>query len=350
MEHRTCGKSEVALSALGLGCWEFGGGEYWGESDQKNVTRVVHRAVELGINYFDTAEVYNEGRSEEFLGVALKGIPRDQVVVGTKIPPSHLYPKVLREHCEASLKRLDMDYVDLYMIHWPLHPSSLQFFTKDEAVIKNPPTLDAAVETMLQLQQEGKIRHLALSNFGVTKFEEIRQYGGEYIANQLGYNLLTRAAEMEIFPYCQQHGVGVVAYMVLMQGILADRFATFEDIPELYKRTRQFNCKRTERCRHGEEGAEEELKQALDDIRQIAKECNLTMADVALKWTIAHPAMTCALVGTQNVNRLEADAAAVEEPLPPDIVDRLNRVTDPLKQKMGPSLDLFESAENDRTR
>ncbi len=168
--------------------------------------------------------------------------------------------------------------------------------------------------------------------------------------NQLVYNLLTRAAEMEILPCCQQVGTGVIAYMVLMQGLLTDKYANLDEIPDWYVRTRHFNCKRTERCRHGEGGAEAEMLQALQDIRGIAKECGLTTADIALKWTVAAKGITCALVGTQNLKRLEANVKAVEEPLPDELIERLNTVTQALKEKLGPSLDIFESVANDRTR
>ncbi len=350
MEIRSCGHSGLQLSVLGLGCWAFGGGEYWGESDQKNVNRLVQRAFELGITYFDTAEAYNEGRSEQFLGEAIKGIPRDRIVIGSKIAPSNTRPATLIEHCDASLARLGTDYVDLYMIHWPIHPHAIRHYTNDEDLMNHPPSLEEAVHTLLRLQEQGKIRYLGVSNFGVTRLEEIVQVGGEYVVNQLGYNLLTRAAEMEILPYCRQENVGVIAYMVLMQGLLADRWRSFDEIPEWQKRTRHFNCQRTPLCRHGEGGAEEETLQALDRIRMIAKECGMTMSDIALNWAVANPGVHCALVGTQNVKRLEANVKGVAEPLPPEVVENLNRATEPLKQRLGPSLDLFEGVQNDRTK
>ena len=347
MELRRCGTSDLKLSVLGLGCWAFGGGEYWGESDQKNVTQLVHRAVDVGLNYFDTAEGYNDGRSETFLGEALKDVPRDKVVIGTKIWPHHLYPDTLAEHCEASLKRLGTDYVDMYMIHWPIGPLSIGQAIRAE---RGLPSLDDTVAILQELQQQGKIRRLALSNFGVSKFEDIKACGGEYVSNQLIYNLLTRAAEMEVLPYCQQHGVGVIAYMVLLQALLTDKYKNLDEMPELHTRIRHFDSKRTPLCRHGEEGAESETMQALTAIRAIARECGMSTADLALRWTVANPAVTCTLVGTQNVSRLEANAKAVEQPLPQDIVERLNAATATLKAKLGPSLDVFESAENDRTR
>ena len=124
MQARSCGKSDLVLSVLGLGCWSFGGGAYWGRCDQADADAVVRRAVELGITYFDVAEAYNNGRSEESLGIALKGVPREKVLIGSKVSPSHCYANTLPAYCDASLRRLGLDYLDLYMIHWPIHPHS----------------------------------------------------------------------------------------------------------------------------------------------------------------------------------------------------------------------------------
>jgi aryl-alcohol dehydrogenase-like predicted oxidoreductase len=111
MELRECGRSGLKLSRLGLGCWAFGGGEYWGPQDPSDVDAVVRRAFERGVTYFDTAEVYNEGRSEAALGRALRGLPRDRVVVGTKVSPAHVQPDTLPRRCEASLRRLTTDHI-----------------------------------------------------------------------------------------------------------------------------------------------------------------------------------------------------------------------------------------------
>ena len=358
MELRTCRASGLKLSVLGLGCWEFGGGAYWGESDQKNVTNIVHKAVDLGINYFDNAELYNEGRSEEFLGKALKGIAREKVVIGSKIWPTNMHPQVLREHCEASLRRLDMDYLDLYMIHWPLALHSYPMFadtTKtgvddEHGELAAMPALDEAVECLAQLQREGKIRYLGLSNYGVERMKEIRAFGADFAVNQLVYNLLTRAAEIEVLPYCEQVGTGVIAYMVLMQGLLTDRYAGLDDIPDWYTRTRHFDSKRNPKNRHGEAGFESEVEQVLLELRAIARECGYSSADLALKWAVAARGITCALMGTQNLQRLEHNALAIQEALPAEILERLNVISQSLKEKLGPSLDVFESVENDRTR
>jgi aryl-alcohol dehydrogenase-like predicted oxidoreductase len=347
MEMRQCGRSGLRLSALGIGCWEFGGGEYWGEHSQADANAAVRRAVSLGISYFDTAEVYNEGRSEESLGRALQGVPRDRVVVGTKIAPSNTEPDVLVEHCEASLRRLRTDYVDLYMVHMPITPPAIAHFTK--RLVR--PSVPDAFSTLLKLQEQGKIRYIGVSNFGVERLNEAMSFGAGIAANQLAYNLLARAIELEILPHCWKVGVGVIGHMTLMQGLLADLYPTLDDVPLWQRRTRHFNPRRAGAlCRHGEEGAEEETMQAITAIRAIAARHGMKTAEIAVRWALAGKGITCSLVGCRNAEEVEADATAASEPLAPEIVEELNAATLPLLQKLGPSFDYYEGAHNDRTR
>ncbi len=165
MEKRVCKNSGLELSVMGAGCWAFGGGEYWGSQSQKDVNDVVHASADRGINYFDTAEAYNDGRSESSLGVAIKGIPRDRLIIGTKVSPSNCYKETLIKHCEASLKRLKTDYIDLYMVHWPLHAHSIRHFTNDIRIIEHPPEIVDVLEAFQILLQQGKIRYCGVSNF-----------------------------------------------------------------------------------------------------------------------------------------------------------------------------------------
>lgn len=350
MEKRRCGNSDLQLSALGTGCWAFGGGEYWGNQNQQDVNKVVHRSVELGINYFDTAEVYNDGRSELSLGQALKDIPRDKVVIGTKIAPSNTRPATLTEHCQASLKRLGTDYIDLYMVHWPICPHSIRHFTNDQQLIDNPPTAQEAFATLLQLQQQGKIRYIGVSNFGTKRLRQAQNCGVQIIANELPFSLLTRAIEFQALPYCRDNAIGVIGYMTLLQGLLADIYPTLSDVPPWQRRTRHFHYKSCELSRHGDPGAEAETNQALADIRAIAAEHKTTMPQIALQWSLAGNGITCALVGARNITELEANIKAASEPLAAQIVEKLNTATNLLMEKLGPSFDYYESTANDRTR
>ena len=348
MEQRRCPNFDLTLPALGAGCWAFGGGEYWGEQNQKDVDEVVNRSLDLGINYFDTAEVYNKGASEASLGMAIEG-RRGEAVIGSKISPSNCHPAVLREHCDASLERLRTDYIDLYMVHWPIHPHSIRHFTDDEAVIDNPPTVADTFATLMTLREEGKIRHIGVSNFGATRLTEAQAICPDIVVDELPYSLLTRAIELEVLPHCERTGVGVIGYMTLLQGLLADIYPTLDDVPQWQRRTRHFNCTRCELTRHGEEGAEDETNQALAGIRSICAETGMTMPEIAVKWAIANKAVTCVLVGARNVKELEANVKAAAEPLPRETAEELNKATDALLAKLGPGFDYYESRANDRT-
>jgi aryl-alcohol dehydrogenase-like predicted oxidoreductase len=333
-----------------LGCWSFGGGAYWGNCDQADAAAVVRRAVELGITYFDAAEAYNEGRSEDSLGEALRGIPRDRVIVGTKVSPSNCYADTLPTHCETSLRRLGLDYLDLYMIHWPIHPHSIRHFTSDESVIRNPPTVHEAFAALMKLRQRGKIRYIGVSNFAEARLEEALAVCPDIVVNQLPYSLLTRAIEFGALPFCRTHGIGVIGYMTLLQGLLADLYPTLADVPAHQARTRHFNHRRTALTRHGGEGAEAETAAALEGIRHIAKETGLTMAEIALKWALAGPGISCCLIGARKVSKLEENLRAAAQPLSPEIVASLDTVTRPLLDKLGDSFDYYESVQNNRTR
>ena len=350
MEMRPCGTSGLPLPALGLGCWSFGGGAYWGDCSQSAADAVVRRAVELGVNYVDAAEVYNSGRSESSLGIALKGIPRDAILVGTKVSPSHCYAHTLPAHCEASLRRLGLDYLDLYMVHWPIHPHSIRHFTDDESVIANPPTVQEAFESLMALRAEGKIRYIGVSNFGPDRLREACAVCPDIVVNQLPYSLLTRAVELETLPECRRLGIGVIGYMTLLQGLLTDSYPTLADVPPYQRRTRHFHYQRCELTRHGEKGAEAETTAALAGIREIASETGLATAALAIKWALANTAVTCALVGARSVRKLEENVATAREPLPRSVIEQLNQITAPLLAALGPGFDYYESRANDRTR
>ncbi|MFX0101355.1 MAG: aldo/keto reductase, partial [Candidatus Hodarchaeota archaeon] len=170
MQYRKLGNTHHKVSVLGFGCWQLGKGTYWNSEKQKqsDINKLVCEALDLGINYFDTAEMYNGGNSESSLGIALEG-RRDEVIIGTKISPSNCNPDEIEKHLDASLKRLRTSYIDIYMLHWPLNPKSVEHFTKDVSVINELPTVEKVFETLVALKNEGKIRHLGVSNHGVTQ-------------------------------------------------------------------------------------------------------------------------------------------------------------------------------------
>lgn len=348
MEYRKVKNTDLNLSVIGTGCWAFGGGDYWGAQNQEDATEVVHASVANGINYFDTAEVYNEGRSELSLGEAIKGISRDNLVIGTKVSPSNTYPFTLEKHCEGSLKRLQLDYIDIYMIHWPIHSHSIRHFTHDEQIINHPPKIHETFDSLQKLQKAGKIKYIGLSNFSYKRIKEDIPKDVQVAVNEIPYNLLCRAVEYDTLPWCTGHGIGTIGYMTLLQGILTGKYASLGEVPEWLRRTRHFGCAGTPLCRHDESGFENETQEALIKIKEIAQQYGINRSELSVRWAIAS-GLTCALVGARNTAQLEENVKAADGRLDGHVIQLLNQATQELKEKLGNHFDYYESKENDRT-
>lgn len=347
MVNRPCGRSGLALPPLGVGCWSFGGGSYWGEQEERDVDAVVSAALERGCTFFDTAEVYNDGRSEEALGRALRG-RRERAIIASKISPDHCGPGMVRRHCEASLARLDTDYLDLYMLHWPLNPLALRHYSADAALQAAPPSLAGALAAMQELRREGKIRHVGVSNFGARQIEEAAATGVALACDELPYSLLSRAVEWEVLPACARRGIGVLGYMPLMQGLLTGKYRTAEEIPPNRARTRHFRSDRPG-VRHGEPGVERETFAAIEALRAIAMREGIPMESLAIAWSVSRPEMTSTITGARNAAQLEKNARAAELRLSGELVASLDAATDALKSALGRSVDLYESSASPRT-
>jgi len=347
MKYRDCGESGFRLPVMGIGCWSYGGGDYWGAQSQRDVDEVINTALDVGCNYFDSAEGYNNGDSESALGQALKS-RRNEAIIGTKISPSNCKPKSLRLHCEASLRRLGTEYIDLYMIHWPLNSHSVSRTTTDERILSNPPTLHEAVQTLGELQEEGKIRHIGISNFGVKQMKEVLECGVKIAVNQLPYSLLFDPIKSEIVPYCRENGIGVIGYMSLMQGLLTGKYGDADSMPPNRTRVRHFRGDRPG-SRHGEAGAEKETFEALAKIREITDELGLPMHLLSLAWSMANPDVTCTIVGARNKAQLLDNLKALDIELNKDTMATLEKVTKSLMLKLGTSIDLFEHTEKSRS-
>jgi myo-inositol catabolism protein IolS len=347
---RPCGSSELALPALGLGCWAFGGGQYWGPQSDADVEAVVDGALDVGMTYFDTAEAYNGGASESALGRVLAGEGRRaRALIGTKISPSNTRPATLRAHCEASLQRLQTDWIDLYLVHWPITANSLRHFTTDPTLIGDPPRVAEAFDTLAALRREGKIRQVGVSNFGVRQLEEAVATGVPLAVNELPYNLLMRAPEAALFAACARHGLGVIGYMALMQGLLSAPFTSFEGLAPARARTRHFAGTRPG-SRHGEAGFEEETAAALRAVSAIAAEAALRVSDLALAWAIGNPAVTCTIVGCRNRRQLEENLRALDVRLDDGVRARLDQATRGLAEKLGPSVDYYQGTADSRSQ
>lgn len=327
-------KKKPAISRLGIGAWSFGGSpeDYWGAQDQGEVENLVQAALDQGITYFDTAEAYNEGRSEEALGHALKS-RRSEAFIGSKVWPNHASPELLRQHCEASLRRLETDYIDLYMLHWA------------PAEFPLPP----ALETLARLKEEGKILNIGVSNFGANQIREAAATGVEIATNQVCYNLLSRAIEFEILPECRRHGIGVIAYMPLQQGLLTGKYHAADEIPPLRTRTRHFNGSRP-LSRHGEPGAEAEIFALLDTLRELAVQENASVSQLSLSWIACQEGVTSVLAGIRSLQQLDEAATGVNFTLSAETLQRLTDLSEPIKQMLGPNADYFQSTTNSRVR
>jgi len=324
MLYRRLGQSDLEVSVITMGCWAIAGDRFWGPQDEGDAIGALRMAVECGINLIDIAEAYGDGRSEELVGKAFKDM-REKVIIATKVSVDHLRPEDVRAACEASLKRLGTDYIDVYYIHWP---------NWDIPVSE---TLGA----MEGLKEEGKIRIIGCSNFGRRDLTKLLQYGRVEVI-QLPYSLLWRAVEYEILPTCVENGVSVACYSPLLHGLLTGKFRSINDVPPGRARTRHFSSSR-EGTRHGEPGAEKETFEAIEKIREICQEAGLPMTQVAIAWLLRQDGIATVTAGARNPKQIRANASAASLELPRDVVEALTSVTEPLKEKLGSNADLWQS-------
>ncbi|HOC67403.1 MAG: General stress protein 69 [Candidatus Hydrogenedentes bacterium ADurb.Bin101] len=329
MLYRTLGKSGLNVSVIAFGAWQIGDPEFWGDDPQADPDGVVGAAIDAGINLFDTAELYGNGRSEEVLGKALQG-RREQVFIASKAATQHCNADDLREACENSLRRLGTDRIDLYQVHWPL-PHRF-----NEAII---PILE-------RLRIEGKIREIGVSNFGPQDIEAWMG-SGTAVSDQIGYNLLFRAPEYEMIPACRRHHLGVLAYMPLMQGLLSGRYPDLDSIPMKRRRSRHFSGVR-EGTRHDEEGYERVLKATLEALLDFSEAIHIPLATVSLAWLISQPGVTSAILGARNVDQLRSNVEAVNLNIGPAAIALLNEYSYELKAVMGYNCDMWETEANKR--
>jgi aryl-alcohol dehydrogenase-like predicted oxidoreductase len=331
MIYTRLGRTEIMVSRVAMGCWALAGDFNWGSQEDAESIATVHAALEAGINFFDTAEAYGAGRSEEVLGRALKG-HRSDVVLATKVDDAHLSREELIRACEGSLRRLRTDYIDLYQLHWPSRTVPLA----------------ETLEALDRLQREGKIRAVGVCNFGVGDLEDLLEVG-RCQTDQLPYSLLARAIEYEIQPKCLDEGIGILAYSPLMQGLLTGKFASPDEVPEGRARTRHFSRERPG-TRHGEPGCEGATFAAIDEIQELCDELGVPMAQVALAWVLAQPGVTSVLAGARHPEQIAETAQAAELNLAPEVLERLTRITEEVKRALGPHPDPWEAPADSRFR
>ena len=233
------------------------------------------------------------------------------------------------------------------MMHWPISRQSISFFTRDEATLAAPPSVEEAFSTLAALRREGKIRAIGLSNHGVAQIEQVLGTVGDIAVNQLCYSLLSRAIEATILPACARHDIAIIGYMPLHQGLLSGRFASLDDVPPMRTRTRHFDPHRG-KARHTEAGAEPEMIQALAAIREIAAGAHVAMGTLSLAWAVANEAVATTIVGCRTVAELSENAAAVDCVLTPDVMQQLDVATRPLWEKLGDNPDYYENRTSSR--
>ncbi|GHO85036.1 aldo/keto reductase [Dictyobacter formicarum] len=298
MQTHQFGKTGMQITRIGLGTWAIGGGQWefaWGPQDDRESIDTIHRALDLGINWIDTAAVYGLGHSEQIVGQAIKGRERPYIFTkcsmiwdeNRKISHS-LKADSIRREAENSLKRLDIDVIDLYQIHWP-----------------DPETdIEEGWSTLAALKKEGKVRHIGVSNFNV---EQMRR--AEKIAPvetlQPPYSLIDRGIEEGILPYCQQNNIGVIVYSPMASGLLTGRM-TPERIAHLpdddwRKRNPEYQEPRLSRN-----------LMLVELLADIGKQHNITTGVVAIAWTLHNPAVTAAIVGARRPSQIEELAPAAD--------------------------------------
>ena len=331
MEYRRLGRTNIEVSVVALGCWSFAGDAYWGPQEDRDSIATVHAALDEGVNFFDTAESYGAGRSETVLGQALKG-HRDDAVIATKVSHGSGAPGDIEDACARSLQNLDTDYIDLYQIHWPFRDTPVES------------TLDA----MEKLRQEGKIRAYGVCNFGARDLAKLAQFA-DCATNQLPYSLLARAIEYEIQPHCVERNIGIICYTPLAQGLLTGRYATADEVPAPRAISRHFVGQRSG-ARHGEEGCEAELFEALGKIAGMARGLEEPMAVVALAWVRQQAGVTALLTGARNPDELRENTRGSYLYLDADSLQALGRSTLEVKEKLGANADLWTSSTESRIR
>ncbi|MCM8768075.1 MAG: aldo/keto reductase [Candidatus Omnitrophica bacterium] len=324
MLYRRLGKTTKTVSVVAMGGWSIVGDFTWGRQEKRTSLEALQTAYECGITLFDTAESYGDGLSEQLLAEAL-GRVREKIFIATKVLPGNFSSEKLKASCERSLKNLRTEWIDLYQLHWPNREIPLR------------QTLDILEE----LKSQGKIRHYGVSNFGLKDFSGCHQ-SYEIVSNQLAYNLLFRAIEFEILPFCQQAGISVLCYSPLMQGLLTGKFKTADQVPEERARTRIFSSHRRY-TRHGQPGMEKEAFAAIDRLRELAEKTGYTLTEISLAWLLAQNGVTAVIVGGRNKEQILASAKAAEINISPELVSLLSETTEPLKKKLGPNPDMWQS-------
>jgi aryl-alcohol dehydrogenase-like predicted oxidoreductase len=315
MDYRPLGRTGVQVSKLCLGTMMFGA---WGNGDHDDSIRIIHRALDAGVNFIDTADVYSAGESEEIVGKALKG-RRDDVVLATKVSvpmdenANHRgnSRRWIIAEVENSLRRLGTDWIDLYQIHRP-----------------DPDTdIDETLGALSDLVAQGKVRYIGSSSFSAGQIVEAQwtacnRRAEHFRTEQPPYSLLVRGIELDVLPTAQRHGMGILTYSPLAGGWLSGRW-TADSSPTSPARQRlaaRFDMSLPENQRKLE---------AVEQLAQVADEAGVSLIELAIAFVVNHPAVTSAIIGPRTMEQLDSQAPAADVVLDAAVLDRIDEIITP---------------------
>jgi len=320
MDHRPLGRTGVSVSKLCLGAMMFGA---WGEPDHDESIRIIHAALDAGINFIDTADVYSAGESEEIVGKALKG-RRDDVVLATKLTmpvgddsdPNRrgTSRRWIVQAVENSLRRLGTDWIDLYQVHRPTPDTDL----------------DETLGALSDLIHQGKVRYIGHSTYPASLIVEAQwtardRHLQRFISEQPPYSILTRGIEAEVLPACQRYGMAVIPWSPLQGGWLSGRYRKDTDISGPVSSARQRLANRYDLSL-----PENQRKlDAAEQLAQLADEAGITLIRLAIAFVLNHPAVTAPIIGPRTMEHLESQLAAADVVLTDDVLDRIDEIVPP---------------------
>ncbi len=313
MEYRRLGRCGLKVSEVGLGSWLT----YARSVDERAAAEIIHKAFELGVNFFDTANVYAAGAAEQVVGKALRDLPRDEVVLGTKVffpmgskpTQAGLSRKHIRDQADASLRRLGTDYVDLYQAHR----------------FDNDTPLDETLRALDDLVRAGKVLYVGVSMWTAGQMIEAHAVAerlllDKIVSNQPAYNMLNRQIEKDVIPTCETLGVGQLVYSPLAQGVLTGKYAGGAVPP---------GSRASEPARQGRfmgKYLAEETLRRVEYLKPIAGELGMSMAQLALAWCLRQDNVAAAICGATRPAQIAENAAAAGRKIPPDALRRIDGI------------------------
>ena len=319
MQLRNLGMTGVKVSPLCLGAMMFGD---WGNKDHDDSIRIIHRALDAGINFIDTADVYSQGESEEIVGKALAGGKRDDVVLATKVwgamgeDPNQrgVSRRWIFQEVENSLRRLNTDWIDLYQIH------------------RYAPDVDIeeTLSALSDLVHQGKVRYIGSSTFPASAIVEAQwaardRHLQRYVCEQPPYSMLARGIEADVLPTCRRYGMGVIPWSPLSGGWLTGRYRKDAETPTPTSYARQRLTARYDMSLP----ANQRKLEAADQLAQFADEAGMTLIEMAIAFVIRHPAVTAAIIGPRTMEQLESQLPAADVALSDDALDRIDGIVTP---------------------